>query len=166
MLSIEEESKRISRSLQDRYQELKKELSSVNEIIAATVKEFKDAAAKGDHSENAAYSEAKDKLTKLNTQKLFLIQNIESIESVTTELRYVPKTYIDILSTFRLKRLDNGDISVWRVYPGQISDVERGIMSSECSIYKYLANMEKGDVVSTTNRINGNVVKFEVLEIY
>lgn len=166
MLNIEEESKKISRSLQDRYLELKTELGELNELISNTAKEFKEAAGKGDHSENAAYSEAKDKLTKLNTQKLYLLQNIESIESVTTDLKYVPKTYIDIYSTFRLQREDTEEISTWRVYPGSISDVERGIMSSESPIYKQLEGKEKGDVVITTHRINGKKVKFTILEVY
>jgi transcription elongation factor GreA len=166
MLNIEEASKQISRSLQDRYLDLKNELNTVNELIAATAKEFKEAAAAGDVRENAAYSEAEDKLTKLNTQKLYLLQEIESIESVTTDLRYVPKSYIDIYSTFRLKREDTEEISTWRVYPGSISDVERGIMSSQSPIYKTLEGKEKGDTIITNNRISGKSLKFTVLEVY
>lgn len=166
MLSIAEESKEISLRLSDRSAELKRELMSVNELIAVTAKEFKEAAGQGDHSENAAYTEAKDKLTKLNTQKYYLLKDIECIDSVTTNLEYVPRTYIDMYSTFRLKRVDTGEISTWKVYPGSISDVERGIMSSECPIYKLLSGKERGDIISTKNRMTGDVVKFEVIEVY
>lgn len=166
MLSIEEESRRISRNLQDRYIELKNELNNVNELIGTTAKEFKDAASKGDVRENSAYSEAESKLTKLNTQKLYLLKDIEAIESVTTDLRYVPKSYIDIYSTFRLKREDTGEVSTWKVYPGSISDVERGILSSESPIYKLFEHKESGDSISTNNKISGESVRFTVEEVY
>lgn len=166
MLSIEEESLRISRNLKDRYIELKRELSNVNELISSTSKEFKDAASKGDVRENSAYAEAESKLTKLNTQKLYLLKDIEAIESVTTDLRYVPKSYIDLYSTFRVEREDNGEISTWKVYPGSISDVDRGILSTESSIYGLFEGKERGDVVSTSNKISGEIVRFIIQEVY
>lgn len=166
MDSIEEASKRISKSLKDRYLELKEHLKDVNRLISSTAKEFKEASAKGDHSENAAYSEAKDKLTKLNTQKLYLLMDIESIENVTNDLKYVPKSYIDIYSTFRLERYDTKEITTWRVYPGSISDIDRGIMSSESPIYSLLEDREKNDIIKTTNRINGKTIEFKILEVY
>lgn len=166
MLSIEEESKRISMNLKDRYIELKRELTDANDLIAVTAKEFKDAAAKGDVRENSAYAEAESKLTKLNTQKLYILKDIEAIESVTTDLRYVPKSYIDIYSTFRLEREDTKEVSTWKVYPGSISDVERGILSSQSPIYTLFQNKESGNSISTTNKTSGEVVKFTVLEVY
>lgn len=166
MTSISEESRNITFKLQDRYVELKEELKNVNSLIGATAKEFKEAALQGDHSENAAYSEAKDKLTKLNTQKYYLLRDIESIESAVTDMQYVPKEYIDIYSTFRLKREDTGEVSTWKVYPGSISDIERGIMSSECPIFKLLKDKVAGDTISAVNRVNGSVVKFNILEVY
>lgn len=166
MNSIQEASNEISDKLAGRRLELASELEKVNKLIAVTAKEFKDAAEKGDHSENAAYTEAKDKLTKLNTQKLYLLQNIRDINSVVPNLRYVPKSYIGMYSTFRLKRLDTGEVSTWKVYPGSLSNVEIGVMSSECPIYKLLDGKEKGDIIGTTHRINGKIVKFEVLEVY
>ena len=166
MISIQEASVAISDKLAGRRLELAGELEQVNKLIAVTAKEFKDAAEKGDHSENAAYSEAKDKLTKLNTQKLYLLQSIRDINAITPDLRYVPKSYIGMYSTFRLKRLDTGEVSTWRVYPGSLSNVEIGVMSSECPIYKLLDGKEEGDIVESTHRISGKVIKFEVLEVY
>lgn len=166
MLSIEEESRRITRNLKDKEVELQNELKHVNKLIEETAKEFKDAASKGDVRENAAYAEAESKLTKLNTQKLYLLKDIEAIVSVSSDLKYVSKSYIDLYSTFRLERVDTGEVSTWKVYPGSLSDVERGILSSECSIYELLAGKESGDTVKTTNKISGKSVQFTVREVY
>lgn len=165
-MTIEEASLDIAKSFQDKYSELVQELASINEELAITAKKFKKAAGDGDHSENAAYSEAKDKLTKLNAQKSYLLEDLKSFQSVPAQIKYVPKTYIDVYSTFRLRREDTGTVETWRVYPGTISDMSRSIMSSECPIFQQLKNKESGSVIRTKNRMSGKFVEFTVLEVY
>lgn len=166
MKSIEEASLDISKGIMERELELRNELQLIDGLIAKTAKEFKEAADQGDHSENAAYSEAKDELNKLNTQKLYLFRELESITAVASHANYVPKTYIGLYSTFRLERLDTGEVSTWKIYPGSISDINRSMMSSESPIYKTLEGREKGDIIRTTNKVSGKVLQFKILEVY
>lgn len=74
MLSIEEASKQISRSLQDHYIELKNELHNINELIASTTIEFRDTPSTGGVRDDFAHVEAESKLTKLNNQKQSLFE--------------------------------------------------------------------------------------------
>lgn len=165
-LLVIEVSKEITDKLNNKLISLKNELSSVDKLIQETAVEFKEAASQGDHSENAAYSEAKDKLTKLNTQLLYLYKSISDIEAVMSDNIYVSKSYIDLYSTFILERIDTGEISTWKVFPGSISDIEIGIMSSESSMYKLLQGKEVNDIVITKHRISGKEVHFKIIAVY
>lgn len=167
MISIQEESQNISNRLVERYSEITLELNEVNTLINETSKEFRSAVDKGDLRENAAYSEAKDKLTRLNTHKIYLLKTKEAIQSVSnSSVNYVSKDYIDIYSTFRLLREDTNEISSWKVFPTFLSDVEKGIMSHESDIFKQLKGKCKDDVIIATNRVTNKKVSYRILEVF
>lgn len=166
MIDMKEESLKKSLIIKERYLELKKELKDINEIINSTVKEFRHASSQGDLSENAAYTEAKEKLVKLYTQKSYILEDIEYIENNISDITYVPKSYIDVNSTFLIRRLDNQKEEIWKVNPGTIVDPIRGILSTACPIYQEFKGREKGDIIKTKNRVTGQTVEFQILDVY
>lgn len=166
MESIEQASVSITKSLQDKYLELKYFLKEVNKDIEEVAKEFRTAAASGDVSENAAYTEAKDELTRLNTYKIYLLMEIEEIEAIGVNINYVPKTYIDLYSTVRVREEHTGNIYTWKIFPGNITDMKRGIISSEVSAYEKMKGKEEGDYFILEHRITGEEYKYTILEVY
>jgi transcription elongation GreA/GreB family factor len=166
MLSLKEESVRISRSLQDTYAESKKLLTKLEDEIIITSKEFKAASEEGDHRENAAYTTAQEDLANLNKRKINLLRLLDDIEQLKSDSTYVPKSFIGLYSTFRLLREDTEEISTWKVFPGLISDTDRGIMSDEAPIFKLLKDKQAGDIIEQTHKISGKTINFRILEVY
>ena len=153
MLSLMEKRKVIKSELNNHLQTLKLELKKIDSYIDEVALEFKKAAALGDHSENAAYTEAKDDLEKASIRKLYLIQDIESIESLSSDINYVGKDYIGIYSTFTLRRLDDGSETTWMVFPSNISALNISVMASDSPIFKLVKGKQKGDKITVSHRV-------------
>lgn len=166
-LPIKEASKQISNNFRDKYLDLKNELSKSNLMIEDTVKEFKIASAQGDHSENAAYIDAKDKLTKLSVLKVYILKDLEDMEQMLPDSKYVPSSYIGFYSTFRIKCLDGSEeITTWKVYPNSIYSIVPGVLSVKSYVYPLFCDKEVGDIVETINRASGEHIKYVILDIY
>ena len=166
MESIQEVSRRIERSLADKYKELQLKLQEINSDIDRYAAEFRKAAQEGDVSENAAYTQAKEKLESRQTDKYRTLASLDDVKSAMEFKKYVPRDYIAEYSTFRLQRMDTGEISEWRAYPGNMFALELGILSTSSDIFLLLKDKKKDDIVSVVHRITGVVVDFKILDVY
>lgn len=115
----------------------------------------------GDLSENAEYDAAKEEQGLLEL-KINKMENMLSRARVV-DLSSMPKDQVHILSTVKVKNLNNSKTYEYKLVSPEEADLEQGKISLTSPVGKSLMGKKLGDV--TTAKVPAGLVKFEVLEI-
>lgn len=163
-MDLKEASIQISEKLDALRKKLYEDKEKVNREIADNLEDLKAASAKGDHSENAAFTNAIEKLGALNGQLALIIKQISEIEAMDGESRYKP---IGMVVYFTTMLLQQGTTElVLKLYPGEISAIEDGVLAEKCELGRAIWNKEIGDVVTLTHRVTGNPITYKIVDMY
>ncbi|GAB4131122.1 MAG: transcription elongation factor GreA [Ignavibacteriales bacterium] len=115
----------------------------------------------GDLSENAEYDAAKEE------QGLFELK-ISKLEDLLRRARIIdtssmPKDQAHILSTIKVKNLNNSKIFNYTLVSPEEADLEKGKIALSSPVGQALMGKKVGDVV--TAKVPAGVIKFEILGI-
>ena len=159
-------SESISKSIKDLKVDLQEQkVNKLDELDRLTT-EYKIASAQGDRSENAAFTEAVDGMSKCTSELASINKQIALLDNLTEEDSYEPINLVVLFSTVRLKVIDTGEEFVYKLYPEGISDLERKIISEDSPVGKLLMRKEVGDIISIEMPLQGKVIKYQVIDIY
>ena len=155
-----EHKKRITREgLQKLQDELDYRLSVVRNEIA---QEIEFARSYGDLSENAEYTEAKNKQTENETRIAYLQDEISRLEVVSEE--DITTDVVQVGTTIRVRNLDKGKEIEYAIVGANESDPFNNRISDESAVGKALVNHKIGDKVEV--EVPVGVLHFEILDIY
>ncbi len=144
----------------DKLREELKQLESVERPkISEQIAEARD---KGDLSENAEYDAAKEAQGLLEAR-------ISKLQDKIANARIIDKNQLDaskvsILSKLKIKNLANNQEVVYQLVPETEADLNKGKISVNTPIAKGLLGKKLGELAEISLP-NGNVLKFEILEL-
>ena len=124
-------------------------------------KQIAEARDKGDLSENAEYSAAKEAQSMLEL-KISKLQDVVSNARLIDE-RKLDNTKVLIFSTVKLKNTQNGAMMSYTLVPENEANIRLGKLSVSSPIAKGLLGKSLGDKVEIT--IPAGSVAFEIMEI-
>jgi len=138
--------------------ELKQLISVERPSISNQIAEARD---KGDLSENAEYSAAKEAQGMLELK-------ISQLEETIRNARIIDESKIDVskvamLSTVELKNVKTNAKITYTIVPENETDVRKGKISANSPFAKGLLGKSKGDVVDI--KVPAGVVTFEIIDI-
>ena len=143
-------------------QELKEELRRLKTKERSDIADaIAEARAKGDLSENAEYDAAKEKQGHLEAR-------IAKLEDMVSRARIVDESQVDtskayILSTVRVKNLNNDTEQTYTLVSEREADISEGKISVDSPVGKGLLGQEEGDIVDI--EVPAGTVKLEILDI-
>jgi transcription elongation factor GreA len=143
-------------------QKLKDELEKMKSVERPAISQMiAEAREKGDLSENAEYDAAK------NAQAMLELR-ISKLEDTLSSSRIIDESQLDnskisILSTVKLKNLQNNAIVAYTLVPENEADIKAGKISVNSPIAKGLLGKSAGDTVEIT--VPAGIMKFEVIDI-
>jgi transcription elongation factor GreA len=143
-------------------QKLKDELEKMKSVERPAISQMiAEAREKGDLSENAEYDAAK------NAQAMLELR-ISKLEDTLSNSRVIDESQLDnskisILSTVKLKNLQNNAIVAYTLVPENEADIKAGKISVNSPIAKGLLGKSAGETVEIT--VPAGVMKFEVIDI-
>ena len=146
----------------EEHDKLKAELSRLYNIERPQVaKDLKEAISQGDLSENAAYSEAKERQSEIET-KLREIENKLAMSEIVEE---GDGTFdaIGIGATFRAREEESGQERTFSIVGPEVSNPLEGKISFDSPLGREFLNKKKDDVVVVTTPAGKR--KYTVLEI-
>jgi transcription elongation factor GreA len=146
----------------ERIRELEKELVELKTNGRKQMAErIAEARAHGDLSENAEYDAAKEEqgLLELKISKLDeLLAHAQVIDTSN-----MPKDQAHILSTIKVKNLNNNKTYEYTLVSPQEADLEQGKIAISSPVGQALMGTKVGDVVQA--KVPAGIIKFEILEI-
>jgi len=141
---------------------LKAELSRLYDIERPQVaKDLKEAISQGDLSENAAYSEAKERQSEIQT-KIREIENKLAMSEIVEEGNGTSDT-INIGVTFRARDEESAQERTFSIVGPEVSNPLEGKISFDSPLGKEFLKKKKDDVVEVTTPSGKR--KYTVLEI-
>ncbi|GJQ62017.1 MAG: transcription elongation factor GreA [Melioribacteraceae bacterium] len=146
----------------ERLVEIEKEL---NELKTTGRKDMAqriaEARSHGDLSENAEYDAAKDEqgLLELKISKLEELLSKASIIDISN----MPKDQVHILSTVKVKNLNNNKEFTYTLVSPEEADLQKGKIALTSPVGKSLMNRKVGETVNA--KVPAGLIKFEILSI-
>lgn len=154
-----EQKKRITQEgLQKLQDELDHRMSVVRNEIA---QEIEFARSYGDLSENAEYTEAKNKQTENETRIAYLQDEMSRLEVVLEE--DITTDSVSVGTTVKVKNLDKNKTIVYSIVGANESDPFNNRISDESAVGHALVGCKVGDKVEV--EVPAGTLHFEVLEI-
>jgi transcription elongation factor GreA len=138
--------------------ELQKLTTIERPLISRQIAEARD---KGDLSENAEYSAAKEAQSMLELK-------ISKLQDVISNARLIDESKLDnskilIFSIVKLKNIQNGSVVTYTLVPENEANVKLGKISVNSPISKGLLGKQIGDHVEIT--VPAGKIAFEIIEI-
>lgn len=147
---------------QGEYDKLKKELDRLHNIERAQVaQDLREAIAQGDLSENAAYAEAKERQSEIET-KIKEIKNKLAMSEIVEEGGGKSDT-VNIGATFRARDEGGGHERTFSIVGPEVSSPADGKISFDSPLGKEFLGKKQGDLVEITTP--GGKRRYTVLEI-
>ena len=146
----------------DGLQKLKDELNHLIMVERPLIsKQIAEARDKGDLSENAEYSAAKEAQSMLELK-------ISKLQDVLNNARIIDESKLDntkvlIFSTVKLKNTQNGQIVTYTLVPENEANIKQGKLSVSSPISKGLLGKKIGEKVEIV--VPAGTVAFEIIEI-
>jgi transcription elongation factor GreA len=146
---------------QEGIENLKEELRNVVEVeLPNNAKAISEARDKGDLSENAEYSAAKE-------AQMHLAMRVKDLQEMIANARLLDVSKLDsskvlIYSKVKIKNLDNEQIINYILVPSTESNIKEGKLSVESPVSKGLLGHKVGDIVEI--QVPSGVLKFEIIE--
>lgn len=153
---------KVSYYTEEGLQRLKDELDHLIKVERPDIsKQIAEARDKGDLSENAEYSAAKEAQGMLELK-------ISKMQDVIQNARIIDESKLDtskvlLLSTVKIKNLKNNKQMQYTLVPEQESDLKAAKISVTSPIARGLLGKEVGDVVEI--KVPAGIIPFEVVEI-
>ncbi len=145
----------------EEYEKLKKELDRLlHEARPGIAKDLKEAIAQGDLSENAAYTDAKDRQRDAESRIRALEKRLA--ESEVVEVKGRSET-IRIGSIFRVRDEETGETRSFSIVGPEVSSPKDGKISFDSPLGKEFLNKKQGDLVEVSTP--GGKRRYTVLEI-
>jgi len=147
---------------QEGLQKLKDELNQLITIERPLIsKQIAEARDKGDLSENAEYSAAKEAQSMLELK-------ISKLQDVVSNARLIDESKLDntkvlIFSIVKMKNTQSGQVVTYTLVPENEANVKLGKISVSSPISKGLLGKQIGDKVEIV--VPAGVVAFEIIEI-
>lgn len=163
-MNLAEESIRISGNLKKLIDKLESEKSDITDEMDKNLQDLRDASSKGDRSENAAFTAAVEKVSDLNAQLANVNKQLQQIKSLKKEDKYKNIGMVVYYTTVLLEV--NGKQFIFKLYPGEVSAIEDGILSSECRVGKAIWKKKVGDIVSVRHKVTGENLKYKIVDMY
>lgn len=147
---------------QDEHDKLKNELSRLYNIDRPQVAaDLKEAIAQGDLSENAAYAEAKERQSEIET-KIKEIENKIAMSDIVDE-KAGKSDAIGIGSTFRARDEETRQERTFSIVGPEVSNPLEGKISFDSPLGKEFLDKKKDDLVEVTTP--GGKKRYAVVEI-
>lgn len=143
-------------------QRLKEELDQLIKIERPSISlQIAEARDKGDLSENAEYSAAKE-LQGMVEMKISKLQELLQNARIIDESK-LDSSKVLVLSKVTIKNLKNNKSMTYTLVPEQESDMKSGKISVTSPIAQGLIGKKEGDVVEI--KVPAGVIPFEIIEI-
>lgn len=165
MKSLKEISVEIDNGFKQLREEIDNDLARISAEIDATTEVLQKAIADGDLSENASFTEAKDKISKLTGNHAKYMNLKYACMSAMETGEYSPTGYVLPGSTIRVRCTTTGDVYVWKIL-SNFSYVSKGIISTESDCYKQLSGKSAGAVYHIKHKHTGELYEFKLEEVY
>lgn len=147
---------------EDGLQRLRDELDRLRTVERPAIsKQIAEARDKGDLSENAEYSAAKEAQGMLELK-------ISKLEDLVAKSRIIDESRIDtsvvrILNKVRIKNVSNSAVNEYQIVPESEANLKQGKIAVGSPIAQGIIGKKVGDVVQV--KIPSGTVSFEILEI-
>ncbi len=165
-MELKDAGRDISNRLAAYKQELRSMKVAITEDIEKTTVDLKEAAALGDLRENAEFTAAVEKLSQLNARLNNLLEQLKDIEDIDGEENYENIGMIVLFSTVKVRLKETGEVFIFKLYPGNVSKVEEGIVSVESPVGKNIWFKVKGSVFTVEHAVTGEPIEFEIEDFY
>lgn len=146
----------------ERIHELEKELKELKTNGRKQIAEkIATARAHGDLSENAEYDAAKDEQGLLELKISKMEELLSKAQIIDTNS--MPKDKVHILSTVRVKNLNNNKEFKYKMVSPEEADLQQGKIAYTSPVGKSLMGAKKGETVIAN--VPAGKIKFEILSI-
>ena len=144
------------------YQNLLEEIRKLEEIERPVViQAIAEARDKGDLSENAEYSAAKEKQALLEDRIAQLRMQLQNIRIIDT--KKIGTETVQMLNTVTIRNMSNNQVKTYTIVSDTESDIRKGKMAISTPIAKGLIGKKVGDVVEI--QVPAGIVTFKIEEI-
>ena len=116
---------------------------------------------KGDLSENAEYSAAKEKQALLEDRIAQLRMQLQNIRIIDT--KKIGTETVQMLNTVTIRNMSNNQVKTYTIVSDTESDIRKGKMAISTPIAKGLIGKKVGDVVEI--QVPAGIVTFKIEEI-
>ncbi|CQB87257.1 transcription elongation factor GreA domain-containing protein [Chlamydia trachomatis] len=144
------------------YQNLLEEIRKLEEVerpeVIQAIAEARD---KGDLSENAEYSAAKEKQALLEDRIAQLRVQLQNIRIIDT--KKIGTETVQMLNTVTIRNMSNNQVKTYTIVSDTESDIRKGKMAISTPIAKGLIGKKVGDVVEID--VPAGKVTFKIEEI-
>lgn len=144
------------------YQNLLEEIRKLEEIerpeVIQAIAEARD---KGDLSENAEYSAAKEKQALLEDRIGQLRMQLANIRIIDT--KKMSTDTVQMLNTVKIRNMKNGQEKVYTIVSDTESDIRKGKMAISTPIAQGIIGKKVGDIVEI--QVPAGTVTFKIEEI-
>ena len=144
------------------YQNLLEEIRKLEEIerpeVIQAIAEARD---KGDLSENAEYSAAKEKQALLEDRIAQLRMQLQNIRIIDT--KKIGTETVQMLNTVTIRNMSNNQVKTYTIVSDTESDIRKGKMAISTPIAKGLIGKKVGDMVEI--QVPAGIVTFKIEEI-
>jgi transcription elongation factor GreA len=142
-------------------QKMKEELDQLRNERPAIARSIADARDKGDLSENAEYSAAKEAQGMLE-MKIAKLEDMVARSRIIDGSRINTKT-VQILNKVRILNKANGSVMVYQLVPEGEANLKEGKIAATSPIAQGIMGREVGDVVQV--KVPAGTIPFEIIEI-
>ncbi len=144
------------------YQNLLEEIRKLEEIerpeVIQAIAEARD---KGDLSENAEYSAAKEKQALLEDRIAQLRVQLSNIRIIDT--KKMSTDTVQMLNTVKIRNMKNNQVKTYTIVSDTESDIKKGKMAISTPIAQGIIGKKVGDVVDI--EVPAGIVTFKIEEI-
>ena len=162
-------SERVRKAVSEMERALKERLTVLRSDLESTTDDLKVASAQGDRSENAEYTNAVEKIARLTSDIAGIIEQLDELSTVN-EASYAPigrvVMYSTVLLSYWRSETSEREQITFKVYPGNISDIERGVLAKNSPVGKQVWLRGEGAQFTLLNRRTGKPVRYRIDMIY
>ena len=165
-MDLKKKSEEIRLAFEETRTDLLKRKKQIAEDIESYTEEYRIANTHGDRSENAAFEEAVKNMQRANADYAEVEETLSAVNLVQDLDKYTPIGVVVMYTTVHLKCLEDNTEYVYRIFPKGVSDLDRGIMSSETRVSKELMGKRKGDIIQISHSVKSEEFSYLIEDIY
>ena len=164
-MTLQEHSIQISQRFEEFRNDKYTQKARIMEEAEANLEALRQAANEGDTSENQAYTTALEKVSDYDTQLRNVMKQISDIEIMQSNDNYKSIGLVVLGTTIKLQ-INNGDSLIVKLYRGDISDIDKGMLAQNSKVGRALWKKKIGDVVKVIHRVTGESIEYRILDLW